>query len=367
MKDYGRIFGANMRARRRELGLTQRALGERIGYSEKAVSKWESGAALPPSALLPRLADALQTGIDELMHEQAEIQWFLGVDGGGTKTEFVLTDRAGAVLEHARLGAINPNDVGLAAACEVLNRGILTACGTRPRNKISAFVGIAGGISGDNRRAIGAFLEQYRFGACRNGSDAENAVAAALGASDGVAVILGTGAIAFSQKNGETQRHGGYGYLFGDAGSGFSLGRDAIVAALHDEDGSGAHTALTERLRRACESDTVLEKLALFYAQGKRTVASYAPLVFEAAESGDAVAREILSRNMQEVGALIRHAARGLEAPIRVVLCGGIASHAAVLTLLKEQFDKTRYQISVCERPMWQGALRLAGLEEPSC
>lgn len=370
MKDYGRIFAANMRTRRHELGLTQRVLGEQLGYSEKAVSKWESGAALPPSALLPRLAEVLQTGIDALMCEQAEIRWFLGIDGGGTKTEIVLTDRAGTVLEHALLGAVNPNDIGFNAACELLNSGILKACGNRPRNKISAFIGIAGGISGDNQRALHDFLEQYRFGACRNGSDAENAVAAALGNSDGIAVILGTGAIAFAQRESHVERFGGYGYLLGDCGSGFSIGRDAIVAALHDEDGSGPHTTLTASVRRQCNGATILEKLTTFYTNSKKTIASYAPLVFQAFEENDNVAKEILSHNMREVAALIRHASRGFtgEEPIRVVLCGGIASHEAiVLPLLKTFAEPSRYQISVCKRPMWHGALRLAGLEVQPC
>lgn len=370
MKDYNEIFAANMRARRRELGLTQRALGERIGYSEKAVSKWESGAALPPSALLPTVAELLCSSIDELMRERdTEIRYYLGVDGGGTKTEFVLTDRTGHVEAREVLGASNPNDVGIKNTCSILSDGIAQVCGTRPRSAISAFFGLAGGITGDNQAIIGRFLAQYRFGACENGSDAAGAVAAALGRADGISVILGTGSIAFSQQNGKQTRHGGYGYLFDDSGSGFSLGRDAIEAALRDEDGSGTPTALTSLVREKCGGKTVLEKLPVFYESPKRTVASYAPLVFDAYADGDAVATKILTENLSRVADLIRHAAREFEpsAAIPVVLSGGLTAHADVILPILNTFLTDCYALSVCRHPSVVGDLRLAGLEATVC
>ena len=372
VKDYNEIFAANMRARRRELRLTQRALGERIGYSEKAVSKWESGAALPPSALLPAIAELLLTSIDELMRERdREIRYYLGVDGGGTKTEFVLTDEEGHVEARTVLGASNPNDVGIKTACAILGDGITEVCGARPRSSVSAFFGLAGGISGDNQTLIKHFLAQYHFGACENGSDAANAVAAALGQADGISVILGTGSITFSQCNGAQARHGGYGYLFGDGGSGFSLGRDAIAAALAAEDGSGPATLLREAVRNKCGGKTVLEKLPVFYESPKRTVASYAPLVFEAYAAGDGVAKAILTESLARIADTVRRAASRFDPSVQipVVLSGGVSTHAgeSILPILGEFLEQERYALSVCDRTSVEGALRLAGLEATLC
>ena len=71
--DIAMIFAANLRRARRAAGLTQRALAERLGYSEKSVSKWEAGHGLPSSELLPTLADLLGTRIDELFALAYEI------------------------------------------------------------------------------------------------------------------------------------------------------------------------------------------------------------------------------------------------------------------------------------------------------
>ena len=270
MKEYPAIVAQNMRTRRHALGLTQSELGSMIGYSEKSVSKWESAQALPPSAILPQLALCLRTTIDELMAEQAKIQYYLGIDGGGTKTEFVLTDTDGRVLERVILGGSNPTDVGMKVTCEVLDSGIRRACRKMPLHQISVFAGLAGGISGNNRKEIRSFLDDYGFGAVENGSDGENAIAAGLGDGDGIVVILGTGAIAFSQQNGSQRRFGGYGHFFEDAGSGFSIGRDGVLAALKNEDGSGKTTLLHDLVLKKCGTPCVLDSLSGFYENGKK-------------------------------------------------------------------------------------------------
>ena len=143
MKSPTVLFAENLRALRKASGLTQRELGEAIGYSEKAVSKWESGAAVAPGVLLPRLARALGATIDALFAEKGEILYYLGIDGGATKTEFLLTDAEGRTLARSLLGAANPNDVGLEAMRTVLGRGIAEVVHGYPLERISVFAGIA--------------------------------------------------------------------------------------------------------------------------------------------------------------------------------------------------------------------------------
>ena len=98
MRDIAKNFAENLRARRRALGLTQRELGERLGYSEKAISKWEGGNSMPPAWILPELASHLGVTVDELLSERGEIAYYLGIDGGGTKTEFLLADAEGNTI-----------------------------------------------------------------------------------------------------------------------------------------------------------------------------------------------------------------------------------------------------------------------------
>ena len=367
MKDISAYLSANIKKRRKELHITQLQLAERLGYSEKAISKWESGKGLPPTAVLPDLARALALTLDELMREPSSSPLYLGIDGGGTKTEFVLADGEGNILDRLILGPSNPNDIGMSAAKELLRDGIFRICGTHPLSNISLFAGLAGGGTAGNTEQLQDFFAQLGFRAMQCGSDAKNAVAASLGAGDGVAVILGTGSIAYAQQNGKQYRFGGYGYLLGDAGSGFALGRDAIAAALCHEDGSGPQTLLCELVKKKCNGQTILEKLGSFYQGGKALIASYAPLLFEAVTANDAVAMGILHRQLTEVAALIAGAAKRVTSPtVSVVLCGGLAqaNEAFILPVLGDILKTMPgdYAVSVCKNPAVTGALYLAGM-----
>ena len=134
MKNIVENLGNNIRKRRMELGLLQSELANLIDYSEQAISKWERAKGAPPAEILPSLAKHLHTSIDSLLSESGqEEQYFLGIDGGGTKTDFALTDSEGNLLSRVILGASNPNDVGISAVQDVLLRGIIEVCAQYPK------------------------------------------------------------------------------------------------------------------------------------------------------------------------------------------------------------------------------------------
>ena len=191
------------------------------------------------------------------------IQYYLGIDGGGTKTVFLLTDANGVMLCSATLGASNPNDIGLDATCALLENGIQSVTGGYDRAAISCFAGIAGAATGDNACKVTDFLCTLGFLRAECQSDLALSLAVCLGDDDGIAVIAGTGSVAMGRCGGETFRAGGYGYLFGDAGSGFALGQGAILAALQAEDGSGAPTVLHGMVAAQCGKEKVLTALHL--------------------------------------------------------------------------------------------------------
>ena len=376
MEEICARLSANIKGRRKALQLTQSQLAEKLGYSEKAISKWESGKGLPPTVILPKLAHLLELSLDELMSAPGQGTLYLGIDGGGTKTAFALANDRGEILRELTLGSSNPNDIGLEAAKEVLRRGITTICEGYPRSSISLWAGLAGGTTSDTAEKLNAFLSHFGFAHVGNGSDAANAVSAALGNADGIAVIMGTGSVAFAKKDENQYRFGGYGYLLGDDGSGFAIGAAVLEAALQQEDGSGEQTALYPLVLSQCKAKTVLEALGSFYKGGKALIATYAPLLFRALEQKDAVATAILQEQLQAIALLIRGGAKRLDTDtVSVVLCGGLASANAdhILPILNDilQNDRQRYQISICKATMTEGALYLAGMprtqEEASC
>jgi len=364
--DVFQTVACNLRKRRCELHMTQRELAEQIAYSEKAVSKWETANALPPSSLLPELAKILQISIDALMSSPDDTRYFLGIDGGGTKTEFVLTDEEGRVLGRVIKGPSNPNDIGYEATCDVLREGIFEVVGDYPIGNVCAYAGIAGATTANNTDKMKEFLEKLGLFSVACGSDTHNAVSVALCGRDGVAVIMGTGSVAYAQKNGELFRVGGYGYLIGDSASGFAFGRDAILAALGAEDGSGAPTCLHALVAEKLGDEAVLPHLAEFYRGGKRAVAEYAPLVFQAMQAGDETACRIVERNMDEIAHIMAAAVSRLEAtPADVVLLGGMTVDAALfMPILQEKLKALGCgcRLSVCRERMVLGALYLAGL-----
>lgn len=327
------IFAERLVAARKAHGYTQRALAEKIGYSEKAISKWERGGAMPPVAVLLDLAAALHTTVGALLENAQRIKYYLGIDGGGTKTAFLLEDAVGQEIAAYKLGPTNPNDVGMDTCLSRLREGILAVTAGIPLGEIAVFAGIAGGgLSGNNVTYIKKALDGYGFGAVENGSDVENSLEMALHGKDGVALIAGTGTIAFAQSGGKRHRVAGWGYLLDGEGSGYDVGRDGLHAALRHIDGRGKPTVLTEQLAQKLQK-SVPDAIPEIYQGGKRLIASLSPLVFAAARAGDAVALAILEKNAAALAEMIT-AARTYVADKNtpVVICGGLAHHADLLS-----------------------------------
>lgn len=355
------IFAENLKRLRTQKGLTQGQLGDAINYSNKAISKWESGAGIPGVEVLVRIADVLQTDMNGLIRHQNAAYYF-GIDGGGTKTAFALADSAGNILRTARYPGCNPVDIGMQQAQAILKEGIDDILRDVPRSAVSLFAGMAGGTTGNNRQILGQFFRSLGFGSVGNHNDAQNAIAAGLRGNDGVLAILGTGSIVYAVSGETRHRIGGYGYLFGDHGSGYHIGNCGIQAALAAADGSGPDTML-RRLVDEKAGATFPENLAAFYKGGKSYIASFAPLVTEAFGQGDAVAAQILHGSMALFSRQIVAAARMVKASDPVVLTGGLIQKAeALLPILKEYLpENVASRVTVCKEESYLGALLLAG------
>lgn len=334
-------FAENLKYYRTKYNLTQKQLAEQIGYTEKSVSQWERGNALPTMEIFLKLAQVFKISLDELMFEKTSGYYFLGIDGGGTKTAFKLVDENNNLISKTYKGSSNPNDVGMENAVAVLKEGINEVCGGIPYSKITMFAGLSGGgLTGDNNKRFGRFFSKFGFYSFENGSDIENLVA--LSNYDKcVLVIMGTGFIVYALNGDVKQRISGWGQFFDDGGSGYTLGRDAITAVLCASDGSGEKTMLTNLLEERL-GETAQMHLARFYEAGKKYIADFSQLVFVAAKQGDKVANEILEKNMCFVANKIDTAVKFLKEnsqgqTIPVLFTGGISNENDVLFPLIEK------------------------------
>ncbi|MGA2005537.1 MAG: BadF/BadG/BcrA/BcrD ATPase family protein [Terriglobales bacterium] len=233
--------------------------------------------------------------------------FYLGIDGGGTKTRCVLANET-AVLATTVSGASNIVRIGEAQARASLHAAMRQACAVaKVAHEQIQFVCI--GAAGAARPEVAAKLRSILAELNPSlrieiVSDAEIALAAAFGESPGVIAIAGTGSMVYGRDPaGHTARAGGWGFAISDEGSGHWIGRNAISALMHARD-QGQETELTSLILETWKLRSIDALIQHANATPSPEFPRLFPLVVRAAEHGDAVARELLERAGRELAAL---------------------------------------------------------------
>ncbi len=268
--------------------------------------------------------------------------YFLGIDGGASKTAAVVTDENGTALGTGLAGGSNHLRVGIDTATRNIERAVniaLVEAGMPIREVEYAYCGIAGSDHPDHHeRVVDALKVFFPRGNFIVDTDARIALTGAIGFGSGVVVIAGTGSVAFGRNlEGEEARAGGWGPIIGDEGSGYGIARDGLTAIVRAYDGRGAKTTMTDTLCRDYGMCNPGDLPRFVYATTTRTddIARFGKLVIEAANAGDAVALGILERAGRELGHCVLAVARRLSLvnePFPVAYVGG-AFHAGELLL----------------------------------
>lgn len=225
-------------------------------------------------------------------------RYFVGVDGGGTKTALIALTLEGNEAASAVCGPLNYNFIGIDAALENLKAGIASL--SLPRDSIAA-IGIGDPSIDDESESPMAKNFATRaadlFGApVHIRSDAYMTLFALTGGKKpGVLIISGTGAMAIGEDTaGEISVAGGWGRLTGDEGSGYYIAREGICAALRAADGVAQQTALTNAALEHFGVNKPRNLIPVFYGENEPDIAGFARCVAACAESGDKVATNIL-------------------------------------------------------------------------
>ena len=361
MKENKIEFGSNLKKIRKKAGISRVKLAEMISYSEKAIEKWETGSSVPPVTTICKLAELFEISVDALLYApKTEVKYLLGIDGGGTKTEFLLTDSDKKEIARVKLGPSNPVDIGIENTKKILERGIRQVCEGINLREVSVFAGLAGGITGDNKEQIKAFLSQFNFAFYDNGSDTENALSMALKGEDGVAVIMGTGIIAFSQVGSTKHRIGGWGYHIDQGGSGYNFGSDALDSALKSIDGRGGSKLIKDLMEQHL-AEPLPKAIADIYQGGKAYVASFAPFVFAAFNQGDKEAERIIDKNVKEFAQIITAGKKFLgDENGKVVICGGLCNYEKELMPFFKKYLGENHHITFSNESLVDEAIMLA-------
>jgi glucosamine kinase len=264
------------------------------------------------------------------------MEYFLGLDGGGTKTECVLMDRAGRIISRSFSGPSNPSRIGVeSAVLEIVKAGELALIqGGVARNAVVALcAGMAGtGNAAMKERVLRDLQSAFPEMTVQVITDLEAALGAA-GEGAVIVLVAGTGSAAIGRDaQGQIWRAGGQGPRTGDDGSAYDIGSRAVTRAMKEREGKGTDSSLgikiltqlgysswPELQRRAAEEPDAVFPLAF-------------PVVAAAADAGDADAREILLQAAQELSSLVSTVAEHMgysRQSILIAKTGGTVGRSA--------------------------------------
>jgi len=317
-------LGENLKRIRKSKGYTQAELAEKIFVTSQALSKWERGESEPGIGHIQDLTRILNVSSDALLGIQPNAApALLAVDGGGTKTEFVLITPEGQLLKRLVLPGANPNSSSVQESFQILSRGIEQMRQTDHRI-LGIYIGCAGMGSGNNGATVKKLLDkEYPGILIRCQSDICNILACAEDPDNAIAVICGTGSVVFGTNQGKLLRAGGGGWQLDPLGSGYELGRAALSAALAHADGTGPETSLTKAVEKKL-GDTVWNSISRIYSFSPAQIAEFSYLTTGAWDAGDQVAAEIIEKNCRRLAELIETISGQAPAAKQILLSGSV-------------------------------------------
>lgn len=338
-------LGYRINFHRHRLGLTQSMLADKLHVSFQAISSWEKSASLPDIENLCQLSSVFGVPLDDLLRGEPQgPTLMIGVDGGGTKTEFVLFDQTGMVYKRVRLSGCNASLVGIEQTLKILMQGIDTCLDEKP-DAVAAHVGIAGPKLDVVLKKLSERYPQMKISVI---SDGVNAFKSAIG---DFALICGTGSIIITPQEKGYRRIGGWGARFGDPGSAYNFGRAALQYGFAYEDGIQDESLLYDLLIKKTGFSVLrpsVDGLDVAY------IASLSAVVFDAFAKGSKHAADIIRKEMSELALLLDSA---FPKGGRAVLCGGIMEHhASVLIPMLKEYLKSPIEFILPALPPIYGA-----------
>lgn len=248
---------------------------------------------------------------------------FLGVDGGGTKTHFLLIDETGTLLAAHREGPAYYLEIGLDELRRMLARGIeqtLRQARVSEEDLSYAFLGLP--AYGEDSRLLPALdaapAQALPHGRYRCDNDMVCGWAGALAGTDGINIVSGTGSIAYGEFAGRKARAGGWGELFGDEGSSYWLAREGLRLFARMSDGRSPRGPLYEHVRRHFALARDLDLCAAVYGKDivqRSQFAQLSKLFTAAAADGDPAARQVFDRAAQELADIVDAVRCQLQVP----------------------------------------------------
>lgn len=274
-------------------------------------------------------------------------KYYLGIDGGGTKTMAVISDESGRILGKGHGGPSSIDTVSLENSFRSITCAVREAVGDKASLIFdSVFLGLGGIVTAADAKLVSEYAKKHLpYLSVKTVIEAKNDVYNALSAgrpltSDGIVIIVGTGSVAFGVCDGEVHRAGGYGYHEGDPGSSYDLGRKVIALCGKWLDGRVDQSSLAEYVCKAYgieDGSSFVQWSERLY--GNRTdTAALAKHVTEHARLGGDYAIQIIDDATDELTTMVEavYRALGMDS-LNVAVAGGLGNDTTVFQILSEK------------------------------
>jgi N-acetylglucosamine kinase-like BadF-type ATPase len=303
---------------------------------------------------------------------------YLGVDGGGTRTQAVIVDEAGNVRGIGAAGASNFGNTSVELAQQNIGGAVHMAAaeaGLATPTFNAAFLGIAGVVSESDRDVVRQMAQQLRLAPSDKigaDHDCRIALAGGLAGAPGIVQIIGTGTSCFGMNTqGERWMSGGWGHLIADEGGGYWLGIQAIKAAAAAYDGRGEVTLLHDAVLHALGIDGIPQIMERLYTAkiAVSEIAALSRVVVAAAQEQDSVAQAIIAIGMDEVArcvVAVSHRVKLGDAPSLVCVGGMIQAGSIIATPLAEAVYRRLPNCQIVQ-PRFPAAVGAALLARQMC
>ncbi len=284
----------------------------------------------------------------------------LGLEGGGTKTAWVLVERDDVELKIVEQGKLPPANFRLATP-----ERLRTIFSELPKEIDRAGIFLAGCVTTEDRSALSRLCaEIWPNTKIITGSDRDSGLAAALGHHDGIVVNAGSGSSVTGRRGDHIEKAGGWGHILGDAGGGYFISVQALRLVLREYDVHRGEAKFAANILRALSLNNFDELVRWAQTADKMEIAMLAPVVCEAARNGDERVIEILEEGARVLSQYTEAVATRLHllAP-KVMLLGGLFHRDSIYThtfrrRLKKLLPDAR--VSTVEQPPELGAAWLA-------
>ncbi len=255
-------------------------------------------------------------------------KFYLGVDGGGSKTTAVVFNENGEFICKSCGESINYYSVGIENARKAMSDII----DSMPQKSFDCAVI---GMSALNERATAEETERFCGGIIDSkkiimDSDLYVALEAMDESGECAVVISGTGSMALHRNADGIIRHaGGWGYILGDEGSGYSIGLSGIKAAIRSYENCSEKSALTDECLNYFSTDNIYDLIDLYYDKtvSRKVTAAFAKNVISLAESGDKIAENIIKSEAKLLSETVISLLDEAKRDIPIGLWGGIFQH----------------------------------------